>query len=104
MTREVEILGSLELSTGLSYRFSPTRSDAHPARPGAEAEWTAGTPQKFGNRDFSVGEIISIDYDPEYSAFFYPAGKYPVIRLWPISCLAFLAGGATAVFGITGLN
>ncbi|MEU9899583.1 hypothetical protein ACIBCS_11030 [Streptomyces phaeochromogenes] len=103
MTIEVEILDALTLSTGLSYRFSPVNGDMRIDRSSTESDWIASTPRKFGDRQFFMGEAVSIDYDPGYPAFFYPAGEYPVIRLWPITLLAAMVGAATAGFGAVAL-
>ncbi|MFD3378369.1 MULTISPECIES: hypothetical protein [unclassified Streptomyces] len=103
ITIEVEILDTLKLSTGLSYRFSPVNGDTRLDRSVTETDWIASTPRKFGDRKFSMGEAVSIDYDPGYPAFFYPAGEYPVIRLWPITLLASMAGAATVGLGVVAL-
>ena len=103
VTIEVEILGAIKLSTGASYRFSPVDGDVRLDRSVTEPEWVASTPQKFGDCQFSTGESVFIDYDPGYPAFFYPAGEYPVVRLWPIVLFAAAAGFATTGFGIAAL-
>ncbi|MFC8664970.1 hypothetical protein [Streptomyces sp. NPDC057199] len=103
VTIEVEILGAIELSTGASYRFSPVNGDVRLDRSVTESEWVASTPRKFGGRQFSTGEAVSIDYDPGYPAFFYPAGEYPVVRLWQVVLFAAVAGFATTGFGIAAL-
>ncbi|MGW3658103.1 hypothetical protein ACWD6R_21515 [Streptomyces sp. NPDC005151] len=101
MTVEVEILGSLELAAGLSYQFSPTAGRIE--SPGSEPRWKAATPHKFGNRQFTKGEIVVIDYDPGYASSFYPAGQYPRFRLWPIFLAAAAIGGMTITFGTINL-
>ncbi|MEU5297476.1 hypothetical protein [Streptomyces umbrinus] len=103
VTVEVEILGAIELPAGASYRFSLVDGDVRPDRSATESEWVASTPRKFGDRQFSMGEAVSIDYDPGYPAFFYPAGEYPAVRLWPIILFAAVAGFATTGFGIVAL-
>ncbi|WP_327236499.1 hypothetical protein OG349_23655 [Streptomyces sp. NBC_01317] len=102
VTAEVEILGSLKLPEGPAYRFSPTEGRIE--SPGSELDWVARTPQKFRSRQFTEGEIVAIDYDPGYGPSFYPAGKYPRFRLWPIFLVAVAIGAMTVAFGTINLS
>ncbi|MEV5436586.1 hypothetical protein AB0K80_11215 [Streptomyces sp. NPDC052682] len=98
VTAEVEIQGSFTLPTGRSYRFTPVSSTT-----GEPSREYAGTPQEFDDLDFSEGDRVRIDFDPGYPLFFYPAGKYPRARLWPVALAAGVLGSGTAGLGIVNL-
>ncbi|MDQ0992029.1 hypothetical protein [Streptomyces sp. V3I7] len=103
VTQEVEILDSVTLPTGISYRFTPVTAVKGDAPAGAAAEEYSGTPCKFGDPSFSAGDRVLIDHDPGHQLFFYPAGRYPRARLWPIALTAVVIGSASAVLGVGNL-
>ncbi|GGS86848.1 hypothetical protein GCM10010254_03310 [Streptomyces chromofuscus] len=70
---------------------------------GAQSSVTAkeysGTPRTFTDPNFSAGDRVLIDFDPGYQLFFYPAGRYPRARLWPVALTAVVIGSASAALG-----
>jgi hypothetical protein len=95
-TVTVEILGSLKLDAGPSYRFRIIRPESPPAD---GRDWIASTPARFEGRILRVGETADVDYDPGYPGFIYPPGRYPVCRLWPVASIGVLVGAALIAVG-----
>ncbi|MHC5262459.1 hypothetical protein ACYSUO_31630 [Streptomyces sp. UC4497] len=104
VTRKVEILSSINMPHGTHYRFRAVESKGSISRPGDEDDWTAGQPEKFGDRTFRVGQFVTIDYDPEYPIVFYPPGRYPRIRAWGIPLCALLMGAVAAALGFASFS
>lgn len=98
MTVTIEILGALKLDAGPSYRFRVVGGDA-PPRPEGKPEWIASTPRKFGDRKFTPGETLAVDFDPGYPGFIYPPGSYPVCRMWPAAVVTAVIGFGSVVAG-----
>ncbi|MFF4571448.1 hypothetical protein [Streptomyces sp. NPDC001410] len=98
VTQEVEIRDSVKLPTGISYRFTPVD-----AKSGSASQDCSGTPRGFSDPQLSPGERILIDFDPGYQLFFYPAGRYPRVRLWPVALAATVIGAGTAALGVFNL-
>lgn len=98
VTQEVEIRDSVKLSTGISYRFTPVA-----VKDGSASQDYSGTPRGFRDPQFSPGERILMDFDPGYQLFFYPAGRYPRVRLWPVALAATVIGAGTAALGVLNL-
>ncbi|MGY0485681.1 hypothetical protein [Streptomyces sp. WG-D5] len=100
VTRRVEILATINMPHGTEYRFRAVEKKGPSSRPGGDDEWTAGRPEKFGDRTFGVGQFVTIDYDPKNPAFLYPPGRYPRIRAWGIPLGALLMGALAAAIGV----
>ncbi|MCT9008344.1 hypothetical protein [Streptomyces rhizosphaerihabitans] len=97
VTQEVEILDSVDLPVGVSYQFVPVGNVAAELQSDDASKEFAGTPREFEDRRFMAGDRILIDFDPGYQLFFYPAGRYPRARLWPVALVATLIGTAAAL-------
>ncbi|MFE2459693.1 hypothetical protein [Streptomyces sp. NPDC059402] len=96
-TVSVEILGEIALDAGPSYRFRVVGAER---RSTDGTDWIASTPAGFDGRVFRPGEMVDLDYDPEYPGFVYPPGRYPVCRLWPVVAVVGVVGVALVALGV----